>query len=57
MFWLAVMGLPLIGGLHRFVASYGYRGVSKCVAWDEAWKTAAMLSVFSLLFAWAKVLE
>ncbi len=56
-FWIAVFSLPLIAGLHRYAASYGYRGVSRAQAWDEAWKTAAMVSIFSGLFIAAKLYE
>jgi hypothetical protein len=56
-FWIAALSLPLIAGFHRYAASYGYRGVSRSQAWDEAWKTAAATSVFSVLFIAVKLVS
>jgi hypothetical protein len=56
-FWICAIGLPLVAGLHRYAASYGYRGVSRRQAWGEAWRTAAMLAIFTGLFAIAKLTE
>lgn len=44
-FILAAVATPIVGGLHRYSASYGYRGVSRAVAWGEGWRVAAMISI------------
>lgn len=52
-FWIAAISLPLIGGMHRFAVSYGYRGVSRWQAVGEAYRVALMLAVISALFVCA----
>ena len=47
MFYVA-LALPFIGALHQFSMSYGYRGVSRNQARNEAWRVAAALSIISV---------
>lgn len=49
-FWVAAVCLPFIGALHRYAASYGYRGVSKREAFAEAWRVGVMLAVITFLY-------
>ncbi len=48
--WIAACTLPLVGGLHRYAVSYGYRGVSRKTALLEAWWVGTCLSVISVLY-------
>jgi len=47
-FYIAAASLPFIGALHRYAVSYGFRGVSRRVAWGEAWRLGAVLTVVSV---------
>lgn len=55
-FWIAAAILPIVGGLHRFAASYGYRGASRAVAMAEAYRVAAMLAILSALFVCVRLI-
>jgi hypothetical protein len=46
---IAAVSIPLIGALHRFASSYGYRGLSRREAMHEAAGVGALLAIVMLI--------
>jgi hypothetical protein len=44
-FWIAAVALPVIGGLHRYACSLGYRNATHTFAFREAARVSAMLAI------------
>jgi hypothetical protein len=44
-FWLALLLLPLIAGLHRYACNMGYRYMPRRLAFDDALRVALMLGL------------
>jgi hypothetical protein len=42
-FWIALLLLPLIAGLHRYACNMGYRGMSRRAALDDALVVGLMM--------------
>lgn len=55
-FWIALVALPFVGGLHSFSVNYGYRGVSKPGAQEDAWFAFKALTVACCLCGAAKMI-
>lgn len=43
--WIAAFALPLVGALHFYAVSYGFRGESKKLAFAKATRAAFMLTL------------
>lgn len=54
-FWIAAISLPFIGAVHRYASSYGYRGVSRRVAFGEAWRVGVALTIVTWLYVFVVV--